>query len=99
MLDPRGHKINLSGLNTGMPQYIGQLYNILAGCVENSGEQMPQIVGEHFCWRYICVFTQTLQFRPDLAAGQFFSAFGAKDCAGSGFLFFCILEQLAAQFG
>ena len=44
------------------------------------------------------MFTKPLQFRPDLSAGQIFSAFGAKDRAGGGFLFLCVPEQFAAQF-
>ena len=60
---------------------------------------MPQVVRKHFGWSHTRVFTKPFQFRPDLSAGQFFSAFGAKDRAGGGFLFLGILEQLAAQLG
>ena len=82
-----------------MPQYISQFYDILAGFIKDGGKQMPQVVGKYFGWSHVRVFTKAFQFCPDLSAGQFFSAFGAKDRAGGGFLFLGVLEQFAAQLG
>ena len=59
---------------------------------------MPQIVGEHLARHHAGVFAKALHLRPDLAAAQFFSAFGAKDRTRGGLLLLGIFEQLAAEF-
>lgn len=74
-----------------------QFYKVLAGFIKNDGKQMSQVVRKYFGWRYAPVFTKAFQFRPDLLAGQFFSAFATKDGAGGSFPIFVTFEQLAAQ--
>lgn len=74
-----------------------QFYKVLAGFIKNDGKQMSQVVRKYFGWRHAPVFTKAFQFRPDLLAGQFFSAFATKDGAGGSFSIFVTFEQLAAQ--
>lgn len=81
-------QVNTGCFNTGMTQHISQLYNVLAGFVKDGGKQMPKVVRKYFGWSHTRMFTKPFQFRPDLSAGQFLSAFGAKNRAGGGFLFF-----------
>lgn len=97
VLRAAGDQIDAGGFNRTVPQHVGQLCNILARPVKRRGKQVPQIVGEHLGWLHASRRTQPLHLRPDLAAGQPFSAFGEKDLAGSDFLFLGVFQQPAAQ--
>ena len=98
MLCAGGSQVDACGFDAAVAQQVSQFGNVPAGSVEDSGKQVPQIVRKHFPWLHACVLAQPFQFRPDLSAAKFLSAFGAKDRAGGGFLFFHILQQLATEF-
>lgn len=98
MFRPGGNKVNAGGFDAGMAQYIGQLDHIPASLVESPGEEVPQIVGEHFLFRYPGFLTKSFHLRPNLFSRDTFSASGEKDFTGSGFVFFGVAEQLAAEF-
>ena len=92
-------KIDAGRFDIAVSQHIGQAGNVLAGLVKGRGEQVPEVMREHLARRYPRRLTQPFQFIPDLPPCNTFSAFGAKDRAGSDFLFFRVFAQLAAQLG
>ena len=47
MLTARGQEINPRGFNRGVPQYIGQAGDVLAGPVEGRRKQVTQVMGEY----------------------------------------------------
>ena len=98
MLCAGGNQVDACGFDTAVTQQVSQFGNVPAGTVENRGKQVPQIMWKHFSRLHTCVLAQPFQFRPDLSAAEFLSAFGAKDRTGGGFLFFRILQQLATEF-
>ena len=97
MLCAGGNQVDACGFDAAVAQQVSQFGNVPAGSVEDRGKQVPQIVRKHFSRLHACVLAQPFQFRPDLAAAKFLSAFGAKDRAGSGFLFLGVLQQLATE--
>ena len=97
MLGAGGDEVDAGGLDAAVAQQVRQLDDVPAGPVEHHSKQVPQIVGEHLARVHPGVPAQPLHLRPDLPAAQLFSAFGAKDCTGGGFLFLGVLEQLPAE--
>ena len=97
MLRAGGQQVDSSGLDGAVAQNIRQLHYVLTGPVKGPGKQVPQIVGEDLIRRHAGSAAQPLHLRPNLAAGQPFSAFGEKDLAGGDFLFPGVLQQPTAQ--
>ena len=98
MLRHARNKVNARRFDARMPENIRQLDDVLVCAVESCCKQMPQVVRKHFPRIDARADTQLFHLRPNLITGQSFAAFGAKDCAGGGFLSRGILEQLAAEF-
>ena len=92
-----GQQVDPSGLDGAVAQNIRQLHYVLTGPVKGPGEQVPQIVGKDLSRRHTGGAAQPLHLRPNLCAGQPFSASGEKDLAGGDFLFPGVLQQPAAQ--
>lgn len=78
MLCAGGNQVDACGFDTAVTQQVSQFGNVPAGTVENRGKQVPQIMWKHFSRLHTCVLAQPFQFRPDLSAAEFLSAFGAK---------------------
>ena len=97
MLRAGGQQVDPSGLDGAVTQNIRQLHYVLTGPVKGPGEQVPQIVGKDLSRRHTGGAAQPLHLRPDLCAGQPFSASGEKDLAGGDFLFPGVLQQPTAQ--
>ena len=98
MLGPGSDQINTGGLDAAVPEKVGQLGNVFACLVKDRSKQMAQIMRKYLMRVYTGMFAQGLQLSPNLPAAQFLSAFGAKNRAGSGFLFLSKLCQLSTQF-
>ena len=47
MLRPGGQEVDPGGLDAAVAQQVRQLHDVPAGPVEDGGEQVPQVVGEH----------------------------------------------------
>ena len=81
MLRSGGHKVDTSGFNGTVAQHIGQPHDVLAGPVENGGEQVPQIVRKHLGRFHSGGLAQPFQLCPNLAAAQRGSVSGEKNLA------------------
>ena len=55
-----GDEIDPGGLDATVAQHIGQFRHIPADLVKRPGEQVAQVVGEHFGGRDPCLFTDGL---------------------------------------
>ena len=97
MLRAGGNQINAGGFDATVAQYIRQFRRLPADTVKDPGEQVPQIVGEHFGGLHARPTAEGLHLCPDLLAEQVLSASGEKDLPGGGFVFSGILQQLPAQ--
>ena len=97
MLRHARNKVNARRFDARMPENIRQLDDVLVRAVKCRREQVAQIVRKHFPRIDARADTQLFHLRPNLITGQSFAAFGAKDCAGGGFLPRGELEQLAAE--
>lgn len=93
-----GNQVAARGFDATVAQQIGQLSKISADLVENRSKQVAQVVREYLSRIYTCILAQSLHLSPDPSATEFFSAFCAKNRTGVSFLFFRVLEQLAAEF-
>ena len=82
-----------------MPQHIRKAGNVFASLVKGRGKKMSEVMWEHLGRLHPRHLTQPFQFIPDLPPCNTFSAFGAKDRAGSDFFFFRVFAQLAVQLG
>ena len=92
-----GQKIDAGGFDAGMAQYIGQPCDVLAGFVENPGEQVAQIMGIDLPGVYSRRPAQGFHLRPNLASAHALSASGDEDFTGGGFIFPGVFQQLAAE--
>ena len=75
---PGGNQINTCGLNTAVPQYIRQFYNVPAYLLKGSGKQMAQIMRENFRRTHFRFFTELFHLSPDLSSAHTLSAFRDK---------------------
>ena len=73
MLESCGGDINPCGVDTGMPENIGQLGDILFDAVKGSGEQMAQVMGEDLLRRDLCLLAKCFHLPPDIMAADGFS--------------------------
>ena len=99
LLRPADHQVNAGGVDAGMAQHIRKAHDVLANAIKGRGEQMPQIVREHFARLHPRRPAQPLELKPHLPPSDRPSAFGEKDLTGGGFLLSGVLHQLAAQLG
>ena len=91
------HDINSCRLDAGMTEQVRQFRDIFFEVVKCPRKQVPQVVGEHFTGRHLCLFTKGLHLRPNLFSGKPCAVSGEEHLAGDGLLFFGILQQLPAQ--
>ena len=97
MLLRRENQVDAGRFDVGMAQHIRQAHHVPADSVKGSGEQMAQIVGEHFGRLHIRLPTQRLHFSPDLLSGKTASISGDENLTGRDSIFPRILQQLAAE--
>lgn len=88
MFHTSGDKVDSRGFDTAVAQYIRQARHIPADLVERSGEQVPEIVGEHLPRLHAGLFTDGFHLRPNLLARQRTTASGEKQLTGGDFVFF-----------
>ena len=98
MLGSGGDEVDAGGFDAAVAQYIGQFRHIPADLVKRPGEQVAQVVGEHFGGRDPRLFTDGLHLCPDLFPAQPFSVSGEKDFTGDGFVFPSVFQQFPSQF-
>ena len=94
MLRSGGDQVDAGRLHAGMTQHVSELGNVPANFIKCPGEQVPQIVGEHFGRGYPSRFTQGLHLCPNLLSGHGLSVSGEEELAGGGFVFSGEFEQL-----
>lgn len=92
-----GDEVEPRGFQRAVPQHVRQLGYVPANVVKGPGEQVAQVVGEHFRGRHPSLAAQGFHLCPNLLAGEGLSVSGAKHRAGSGFFFFGVLQQLFPQ--
>ena len=94
MLRTRCNNINTGGIDTGMPEYICELGNILLNSVKSTGKQMAQIVRKHLARRYVRLLTQGLHFFPYIMTADGFTISCDEYRARRYFLLLNVTEQL-----
>ena len=90
-------KVDARRFDARMAQNIRELDDVLVRAVKRRREQVAEVVREDLPCIHTRVGSQLFHFRPNLISRHGLAAFGAKDCAGSGFLPRGKLEQLAAK--
>ena len=63
-----GHDVDARRVDAAVAENICQFFNILLHTIESPGKELPQIVGKHLVRIYVCLCTQPLHGRPDIAA-------------------------------
>lgn len=94
-----GHEIDPGGIDAGMAQHVRQFYDIGALALKNAREQVPQVVREHLPRRDVRRPAGRLHLCPYLFSPQAPAASGEEYLAGGGFVFSCIVQELAPQPG
>lgn len=91
MLHSGRDEIDAGGFNGAVAQHVRQLSHIAAGLVKHTGEQVPQIVGEHLRRCYLRLSADGFHLRPNLFSGKPRTVSGEKYLARDNFLFFRVL--------
>ena len=74
-----GHDVDARRVDAAVAENICQFCNILLHTIESPGKEFPQIVGKHFVRIYVCLRTQPLHGRPDIAAVHRLTGQGTED--------------------
>ena len=74
-----GHDVDARRVDAAVTENICQFCNILLHTIESPGKEFPQIVGKHFVRIYVCLRTQPLHGRPDIAAVHRLAGPGTED--------------------
>lgn len=74
-----GHDVDARRVDAAVTENICQFCNILLHTIESPGKEFPQIVGKHLVRIYVCLRTQPLHGRPDIAAVHRLAGPGTKD--------------------
>ena len=63
-----GHDVDARRVDAAVTEQVRQLCNILFHLIKSPGKELSQIVRKHFVRIYVCLRTQPLHGRPDIAA-------------------------------
>ena len=74
-----GHDVDARRVDAAVTENICQFCNILLHTIESPGKEFPQIVGKHLVRIYVCLRTQPLHGRPDIAAVHRLAGPGTED--------------------
>ena len=74
-----GHDVDARRVDAAVTENICQFCNILLHTIESPGKELPQIVGKHLVRIYVCLRTQPLHGRPDIAAVHRLAGPGTED--------------------
>ena len=74
-----GHDVDARCVDAAVAENICQFCNILLHTIESPGKEFPQIVGKHLVRIYVCLRTQPLHGRPDIAAVHRLAGPGTED--------------------
>ena len=79
MLRSGGDDINAGRIDAAVSENIRKLGNILFDAVKDTGEQVPQVMGEHLLRVDIRLRTQGFHLPPDVGAADGLTCAGHKD--------------------
>ena len=74
-----GHDVDARRVDAAVTENICQFCNILLHTIESPGKEFPQSVGKHLVRIYVCLRTQPLHGRPDIAAVHRLAGPGTED--------------------
>ena len=83
--------------DAAVPENIGELSNILFDTVEDTGEQMPQIVRKYLFWIHLCLNAEIFHFPPDVSSTQWLARAGNENCSRCYLLLGYVPKQFPLQ--
>ena len=89
--------INSCCIDATVPENVGKLGDILFDTVENSGEQMPQIMRKYLFGFHLCFKAEVFHFPPNICATHRLARAGNENCARREFLLGYIPKQFLLQ--